>query len=58
MEKTYFQLVRAHRRTCNPESATEDLKLVPSFPKDYLTIVSKMLTENGYDLDGNKVDEE
>lgn len=54
MEGIYFNLVKAHRRTCDPSKATPKKKLVP---EDCIEAVKQMLTEAGYDHDGNKIDE-
>ena len=52
LEKMYYDLVLAHKRTCNKNNKT-----VKQVPHTYLDIVLQMLTENGYDADGNKVSE-
>ncbi len=50
MEDTYFYLVLAKERTCNESNKT--VKLVPITCR---AAVSTMLTNGGYDLNGNKV---
>lgn len=50
MEKTYFELVKNHRRTCNPENTS--VKMVP---EKYLEAVIAMLEADGRDTDGNKI---
>lgn len=48
MAEMYFNLVKAHRRTCNPNN-----KAVKLVPENYIREVSDMLTADGRDLDGN-----
>lgn len=48
MAEMYFKLVINHKRTCNTENKT--VKLVPA---NYRKEVSSLLTDRGYDLDGN-----
>ena len=48
----YYDLVLAHKRTCDKNN-----KSVKQVPHTYLNIVLQMLTENGYDANGNKVSE-
>ncbi|WP_352400156.1 hypothetical protein [Anaerotignum sp.] len=50
MEDTYFYLVLAKERTCD-----ESNKIVKLVPITCRAVVSAMLTERGYDLNGNKV---
>ena len=51
MLEPYFKLVINHRRTCNPEN-----KVVKLVHINYRAEVSKLLTERGYDLDGNPIE--
>lgn len=48
MKEMYFNLVLAHKRTCNTEN-----KSVPLVPVTYRKAVSEMLKNEGYDDDGN-----
>lgn len=50
MERVYYDLVVAQRRTCNPDN--KNLVLVP--PK-YLDAVLALLIQDGRDADGNKI---
>lgn len=50
MDKVYFDLVKNHRRTCNPENTS--VKMVP---EKYLESVLVMLEADGRDADGNKI---
>lgn len=50
MEDTYFYLVLAKERTCD-----ENNKAVKLVPITCRATVSTMLTERGYDLNGNNV---
>ena len=50
MTEMYFKLVINHKRTCNPEN--KEVKLVPV---NYRKEVSSLLTDKGYDLDGNVI---
>lgn len=50
MAEMYFKLVINHKRTCNTENKT--VKLVPV---TYRAEVGELLTERGYDLDGNLI---
>ena len=50
METMYFNLVLAHKRTCNEKNT--EVKLVPA---TYRATVLSMLTEKGYDADGYAV---
>lgn len=54
MEGIYFNLVKAHRRTCDLAKVTEKKKLVP---EEFIEAVKQMLTEARYDHDGNKMEE-
>ena len=48
MAEMYFNLVLAHKRTCNEEN-----KSVTLVPITYRADVLAMLTARGYDADGN-----
>lgn len=48
MKEMYFNLVLAHKRTCNEKN-----KAVPLVPVTYRKDVSEMLKSKGYDNDGN-----
>lgn len=50
MVETYFNLVVNKKRTCNPEN-----KSVKQVPKTLQSEVLALLTERGYDADGNKI---
>lgn len=50
MTETYFTLVINKRRTCDTEN--KEVKLVPIKDRDE---VISLLTERGYDLNGNKI---
>lgn len=50
MVETYFKLVLAKKRTCNPN--TTGVKLVPS---TVIELVKALLAERGYDEDGNRI---
>lgn len=50
MEKTYFELVKNQRRTCNPEN-----KSVKMVPDKYLEAVIALLNADGRDMDGFKI---
>lgn len=51
MEKLYFNLVLGHERTCDPNNTT-----VKQVPAKHRAAVLKMLTDNGYDANGNVVE--
>lgn len=52
MIEVYFELVRNHRRTCDPSKASFSCPLVhPNLRDDVIAL----LKERGYDEDGNKV---
>lgn len=48
----YYDLVLAHKRTCDKNN-----KSLKQVPHTYFNTVLQMLTENGYDANGNKVSE-
>lgn len=48
MKEMYYQLVLAHKRTCNEKNIA-----VPHVPITYRAAVMSMLTAGGYDADGN-----
>lgn len=50
MTETYFTLVINKRRTC--DTTNKNIKLVPV---TYIDEVISLLTERGYDLNGNKI---
>ncbi len=50
MEDTYFYLVLEKERTCDENN--KGVKLVPITCR---TAVTEMLTDKGYDLNGNKM---
>lgn len=50
MVEMYYQLVLAHKRTCD-----ENNKNVPIVPERHREAVVKILEENGYDKNGNIV---
>ena len=49
MAEFYYRLVLAHKRTCD-----ENNKSVRIVPYTYRETVSQMLTDKGYDLNGNR----
>ena len=49
MAEFYYRLVLAHKRTCD-----ENNKSVRIVPYTYREIVSQMLVDTGYDLNGNR----
>ncbi len=49
MAEFYYRLVLAHKRTCD-----ENNKSVRIVPYTYRDTVSQMLTDKGYDLNGNR----
>ena len=51
MAETYFKLVIAHKRTCNPENT--GVKMVPENLREE---VMALLAADGRDADGNKVE--
>lgn len=50
MAEMYFRLVVSKRRTCNPENTK-----VKQVPSSDIEAVRELLTERGYDYDGNKI---
>lgn len=48
MKEMYYQLVLAHKRTCNLDNLD-----VPLVPATYREAVTAMLRAGGYDADGN-----
>ncbi|MGN1013850.1 MAG: CD1375 family protein [Butyricicoccus sp.] len=48
MTELYYNLVLAHKRTCNSENT--EIKLVPATVR---AAVLELLEANGYDADGN-----
>ncbi len=50
MDKMYFDLVKSHLRTCNPEN--KNVKMVP---EKHLSAVLAMLEADGRDADGYEI---